>query len=156
VSARFGPFAVDSDRRQLLKSGVDMHLTPKAFDLLVLLRASRHMLCARTNCVGGCGLELKAAHQRPDFNVACQLSTTANRDRSLESGGALTISRRPPVAGDIVSGKDTGSCVVTCEESRGGAGGLMTRREVRDHHLVVVAKEQLAVAGPHRLFPASH
>jgi DNA-binding winged helix-turn-helix (wHTH) protein len=37
VSARFGPFEVDSDRRQLSNRGVDVHLTPKAFDLSVLL-----------------------------------------------------------------------------------------------------------------------
>ena len=37
MSARFGPFEVDSDRRQLLKHGVEKHLTPRAFDLLVLL-----------------------------------------------------------------------------------------------------------------------
>lgn len=37
MSSRFGPFEVDSDRRQLLKHGVDVHLTPRAFDLLVLL-----------------------------------------------------------------------------------------------------------------------
>ena len=39
MSARFGPFELDSDRRQLLKSGSDVHLTPKAFDLLALLTA---------------------------------------------------------------------------------------------------------------------
>src|SRR5215467_8708711 len=37
MSARFGPFEVNADRRQLLKSGVEVHLTRKAFDLLVLL-----------------------------------------------------------------------------------------------------------------------
>ena len=39
MSARFGPFEVDADRRQLLKHGTEVHLTPKAFDLLVLLIA---------------------------------------------------------------------------------------------------------------------
>jgi len=37
VSARFGPFEVDSVRRLLLKDGGEVHLTPKAFDLLALL-----------------------------------------------------------------------------------------------------------------------
>jgi len=37
VSAQFGPFEVDSHRRQLFKHGVEVHLTPRAFDLLVLL-----------------------------------------------------------------------------------------------------------------------
>ncbi len=39
VSARFGPFELDSVRRQLLKNGSERHLTPKAFDLLELLVA---------------------------------------------------------------------------------------------------------------------
>jgi hypothetical protein len=37
VSARFGLFEVDSDWRQLLTNGSDVHLTPKAFDLLALI-----------------------------------------------------------------------------------------------------------------------
>lgn len=35
--ARFGQFSLDSDRRQLAREGREIHLTPKAFDLLVLL-----------------------------------------------------------------------------------------------------------------------
>jgi DNA-binding winged helix-turn-helix (wHTH) protein len=34
---RFGSFVLDPDRRQLLKDGADVHLTPKAFALLTLL-----------------------------------------------------------------------------------------------------------------------
>ncbi len=34
---RFGSFVLDSGRRLLLKDGSDVHLTPKAFDLLALL-----------------------------------------------------------------------------------------------------------------------
>jgi DNA-binding winged helix-turn-helix (wHTH) protein len=37
VMARFGPFVLDSEQRQLTRGDVDIHLTPKAFDLLVLL-----------------------------------------------------------------------------------------------------------------------
>lgn len=37
--ARFGTFAFDSDRRQLTREDRDIHLTPKAFDLLALLVA---------------------------------------------------------------------------------------------------------------------
>jgi len=37
VSARFGAFVFHPERRQLLRSDVDVHLTPKAFDLLALL-----------------------------------------------------------------------------------------------------------------------
>ena len=35
--ARFGPFSLDADRRQLAREGREIHLTPKAFDLLLLL-----------------------------------------------------------------------------------------------------------------------
>ena len=35
--ARFDEFTLDVDRRQLSRLGVDVHLTPKAFDLLALL-----------------------------------------------------------------------------------------------------------------------
>ena len=34
---RFGSFMLDSDRRQLLKDGSELHLTPKAFALLTVL-----------------------------------------------------------------------------------------------------------------------
>src|SRR6185295_4189611 len=37
VSVRFGQFTLDADRRLLQRNDVDVHLTPKAFDLLVLL-----------------------------------------------------------------------------------------------------------------------
>jgi DNA-binding winged helix-turn-helix (wHTH) protein len=34
---RFGAFTLDAERRQLFREGTGVHLTPKAFDLLVLL-----------------------------------------------------------------------------------------------------------------------
>jgi DNA-binding winged helix-turn-helix (wHTH) protein len=37
LRARFGSFSVDSDTRRLERAGADIHLTPKAFDLLGLL-----------------------------------------------------------------------------------------------------------------------
>jgi DNA-binding winged helix-turn-helix (wHTH) protein len=37
VTAQFGPFAVDPDQRRLTRDGDNVHLTPKAFDLLLLL-----------------------------------------------------------------------------------------------------------------------
>jgi hypothetical protein len=35
--ARFAPFTLDDGRRTLTRGGIDVHVTPKAFDLLVLL-----------------------------------------------------------------------------------------------------------------------
>ncbi len=37
VGTRFGAFVIHPDRRQLLRDGAEVHLTPKAFDLLTLL-----------------------------------------------------------------------------------------------------------------------
>jgi DNA-binding winged helix-turn-helix (wHTH) protein len=39
MTARFGRFTVDSERRQLTRDDDEIHLTPKAFDLLALLIA---------------------------------------------------------------------------------------------------------------------
>jgi len=41
VRARFGPFTIDSETRQLLRAGTEVHLSPKAFDLLCTLIESR-------------------------------------------------------------------------------------------------------------------
>jgi hypothetical protein len=38
---RFGDFTLDPGTRQLPSDGVEVHLAPKAFDLLVLLVANR-------------------------------------------------------------------------------------------------------------------
>ena len=48
VHIRFGPFTLDFDRRQLMRDGDDVHLTPKAFDLLVLLVRERPKALAKT------------------------------------------------------------------------------------------------------------
>ena len=37
ATARFGSFALAIDSRRLTRAGADLHLTPKAFDLLALL-----------------------------------------------------------------------------------------------------------------------
>src|SRR5262249_22899975 len=37
MSLRFGPFTFDADQRRLLRGGAEVHLTPKAVDLLALL-----------------------------------------------------------------------------------------------------------------------
>ena len=41
MRARFGPFTIDSETRQLLRAGTEVHLSPKAFDLLCTLIESR-------------------------------------------------------------------------------------------------------------------
>jgi DNA-binding winged helix-turn-helix (wHTH) protein len=41
VKARFAQFTIDSDTRQLLRAGAEIHLSPKAFDLLCALIQGR-------------------------------------------------------------------------------------------------------------------
>ena len=41
VSYRFGPFTLDDGTRQLLKDADEIHLSPKAFELLTILLANR-------------------------------------------------------------------------------------------------------------------
>ena len=41
MRARFGPFTIDSETRQLLRAGTEVHLSPKAFDLFCTLIESR-------------------------------------------------------------------------------------------------------------------
>ena len=48
VSYRFDRFIVDCDTRQLLRDGGELHLSPKAFDLLVFLLAKRPRAISKT------------------------------------------------------------------------------------------------------------
>jgi len=41
VRVRFGEFVLDTDSRQLLRDGAEVHLQPKTFELLALLAAAR-------------------------------------------------------------------------------------------------------------------
>jgi DNA-binding winged helix-turn-helix (wHTH) protein len=48
VTVRLGAFALDSDRRQLTRNDVEIHLTPKAFDLLALLAEEASRVVRKT------------------------------------------------------------------------------------------------------------
>jgi len=48
VSYRFDRFIVDCDTRQLLRDACELHLSPKAFDLLVFLLAKRPRAISKT------------------------------------------------------------------------------------------------------------
>ena len=48
VSYRFDRFIVDCDTRQLLRDGSELHLSPKAFDLLVFLLVQRPRAISKT------------------------------------------------------------------------------------------------------------
>jgi len=47
MRVRFGPFTLDSDTRQLLRGEEDVHLSPKAFDVLCLLIVQRPSLVTK-------------------------------------------------------------------------------------------------------------
>ncbi len=48
MRARFGPFTIDSAARRLRRDGVDLHLSPKGFDLLCLLIEERPKVIDKT------------------------------------------------------------------------------------------------------------
>lgn len=48
MRVRFGPFVLDSDTRQLHREGREVHLTPKAWELLELLLRSRPRAVSKT------------------------------------------------------------------------------------------------------------
>jgi DNA-binding winged helix-turn-helix (wHTH) protein len=52
VKARFGPFTVDAETRQLLRDGSEIHLSPKAFDLLCRLVERRPKVVEKAELVG--------------------------------------------------------------------------------------------------------
>jgi len=52
VRVRFAPFDLDSDTRQLLRDGEDVHLSPKAFAVLSVLLAKRPNVVAKADLFG--------------------------------------------------------------------------------------------------------
>jgi len=48
MAIRFGPFVLDSDTRQLTRDGREIHLSPKAFELLGALAAERPNVLSKT------------------------------------------------------------------------------------------------------------
>lgn len=49
MRTRFGPFTLDSEARQLLDDGREVHLSPKAFDVLCALVAERPKVLSKTD-----------------------------------------------------------------------------------------------------------
>lgn len=52
MRVRFGPFTVDAETRQLVRDGSEIHLSPKAFDLLCSLIAGRPRVFEKTELLG--------------------------------------------------------------------------------------------------------
>jgi DNA-binding winged helix-turn-helix (wHTH) protein len=48
VQIRFGPFTLDLDTRQLMRDGQELHLSPKAFELLAALADARPKALSKT------------------------------------------------------------------------------------------------------------
>ena len=51
MRARFGPFILDSEMRQLVRGGREIHLSPKAFDLLSVLIARRPTVVPKADLI---------------------------------------------------------------------------------------------------------
>ena len=80
MRTRFGQFTVDSDTRQLLRDDADIHLSPKAFDLLWALIQERPRVIEKTEL-----------HARiwPDTYVS-----DANLNVLIEKSGARSMTSR--------------------------------------------------------------
>lgn len=52
MRVRFGPFTLDAETRQLLRDGSEIHLSPKAFDLLCGLIERRPRVVEKTELLG--------------------------------------------------------------------------------------------------------
>ena len=52
MRVRFGPFTVDVETRQLLRDGSEVHLSPKAFDLLCNLIEHRPRVVEKGELLG--------------------------------------------------------------------------------------------------------
>ena len=50
MKIRFGPFTLDLDTRQLTQDGREIHLAPKAFELLVTLVLDRPKVLSKARC----------------------------------------------------------------------------------------------------------
>ena len=55
---RFGPFTLDPRTRRLLRDNQEVHLSPKAFELLQFLIENRSGGIPRANCTNSCGRRL--------------------------------------------------------------------------------------------------
>jgi len=53
VRRRFGPFTIDTETRQLVRDETELHLSPKAFDLLVRLVEHRPRVLEKTELLNG-------------------------------------------------------------------------------------------------------
>ena len=52
---KFDAFELDTGQRLLRRDGAEVHLTPKAFDLLVLLIEHAPRVVAKKSCIERCG-----------------------------------------------------------------------------------------------------
>ena len=148
--ARFGPFTLDVDQRRLLRGDAELHLTPKAFDLLLLLIEEAPRVMRKTDLherlwpgtfVSDATLVglVKELRRVLDDDEPKPLIRTAHRvgcafDGQLERGsaGSATVSRwvvagsrRIPLqAGENLIGRDPASAI--CLDANG-----VSRRHAR-------------------------
>ena len=81
--ALFGSFEFDAARRQLSREGREVHLTPKAFDLLKVLLEAAPRVVPKGELHGGCG--------RPP---SCRMRRSWASSRSSGARSTIAIHRR--------------------------------------------------------------
>jgi DNA-binding winged helix-turn-helix (wHTH) protein len=140
AASRFGPFTLDVERRRLDRGGADVHLTPKAFDLLSLLvseaprvipKAELHQRLWPGTFVSDAtlaGLIKEVRKALDDYDSSAPIIRTTHRigyafEREVEAAGSQTervntghwlvgTDKRFPLApGENVIGRDPGSGV---------------------------------------------
>ena len=115
--ARFGSFEIDSGRRQLLCDGCEIHLTPKAFDLLSLLvdaaprvvpKAELHQRLWPNGIVSDAtlvGLVKEIRRSLADRDGAASLIRTAHRVGYAFDATIDRRPRRPSVSRWLIAGE---------------------------------------------------
>ena len=55
MTVSFGDLTLDTDTRQIRRGAVEVHISPKAFELLTALIDARPAPSQRPTCTNGCG-----------------------------------------------------------------------------------------------------
>ncbi len=104
----FAGFAIDSDTRQLLEDGREVHLSPKAFELLLLLVRQRSRALSKAELqeslwpstfVGETNLATLVAEIRRALHDSAQEATFVRTVHRFGYRFVAEVSERPPVVG---------------------------------------------------------
>ena len=83
MQVRFGPFVLDSESRELLRDGPAVPLSPKAFDLLSILVASRPKAISKRRAAGA--IVARHVRGREEPRQSGERDSRCDRRRSRQS-----------------------------------------------------------------------